>query len=210
MNWFNTAIKSLEDLRSDLVSVIRKLRWPVTSVICRFLIRLHINQTHLTVSRIFLLIIFYFAWVNSLFAASFILMLAAWALDCVDGDLSRMLGHDSSTGVFEDIMGDNLACLVFPLALIQTGLLNGVIGGLFIFGSFTNIWMINRDKDGGGLIFRPRSSMVISLPAIFIWALMFGYLFFRFNIFNGSFLAVAILLSLSVAGNYFQIIRARL
>jgi len=126
--------------------------------------------------------------VNSLFAAAFILMLAAWALDCVDGDLSRMLGHDSSTGVFEDIMGDNLACLVFPLALIQTGLLNGVIGGLFIFGSFTNIWMINRDKDGGGLIFRPRSSMVISLPAIFIWALMFGYLFFRFNIFNGSFL----------------------
>ena len=210
MNWFNTAIKSLEDLRSVLVSVIRKLRWPVTSVICRFLIRLHINQTHLTVTRIFLLIIFYFAWVNSLFAAAFILMLAAWALDCVDGDLSRMLGHDSSTGVFEDIMGDNLACLVFPLALIQTGLLNGVIGGLFIFGSFTNIWMINRDKDGGGLIFRPRSSMVISLPAIFIWALMFGYLFFRFNIFNGSFLAVAILLSLSVAGNYFQIIRARL
>jgi len=131
-------------------------------------------------------------------------MLSAWALDCVDGDLSRMLGHDSSTGVFEDIMGDNLACLVFPLALIQTGLLNGVIGGLFIFGSFTNIWMINRDKDGGGLIFRPRSSMVISLPAIFIWALMFGYLFFRFNIFNGSFLAVAILLSLSVAGNYFS------
>jgi len=97
MNWFNTAIKSLEDLRRVLVSVIRKLRWLVTSVICRFLIRLHINQTHLTVSRIVLLIIFYFAWVNSLFAAAFILMLAAWALDCVDGDLSRMLGHYSST-----------------------------------------------------------------------------------------------------------------
>jgi phosphatidylglycerophosphate synthase len=210
MNWFQTAIKSLEELRHVLVAFVRQVRWPVTSVIGRFLMRSHINQTHLTMARIFFLIVFYFVWVNSFFIAALVLMLAAWALDCLDGDLSRMLGHDSSIGVFEDIMGDNLACLVFPLALIQTGLLNGVIGGLFIFASFTNIWMINRNQDEAGLVFQLRSSMFVSLPAVFIWALMFGYIFFKFNIFNGSFLVVAILLCLSVAGNYFQIIRARL
>ena len=113
-------------------------------------------------------------------------MLAAWALDCLDGDLSRMLGQDSSIGEFEDIMGDNLACLVFPLALMQTGLLNGVIGGLFIFASFSNLWLINRNQpnDSGGvrLAFEPRSSMFISIPAISIWALMFVYIFFKFNV----------------------------
>jgi phosphatidylglycerophosphate synthase len=214
MNWFRAVTRSLEELRRILVAFIRKVRWPVTSAICRVLIRLHINQTHLTLSRIFFLIVFYFAWVYSFFTAALILMLAAWALDCLDGDLSRMLGQDSSIGEFEDIMGDNLACLVFPLALMQTGLLNGVIGGLFIFASFSNLWLINRNQpnDSGGvrLAFEPRSSMFISIPAISIWALMFVYIFFKFNVFDTGFLVVAILLCLSVAVNYYQIIKSRL
>jgi phosphatidylglycerophosphate synthase len=214
MNWFRAVTRSLEELRRILVAFIRKVRWPVTSAICRVLIRLHINQTHLTLSRIFFLIVFYFAWVYSFFTAALILMLAAWALDCLDGDLSRMLGQDSSIGEFEDIMGDNLACLVFPLALMQTGLLNGVIGGLFIFASFSNLWLINRNQpnDSGGvrLAFEPRSSMFISIPAISIWALMFVYIFFKFNVFATGFLVVAVLLCLSVAVNYYQIIKSRL
>ncbi len=214
MNWFRSGIRSTENLGRVLISLYRKIRWPVTSAICQLLIVLHINQSHLTLSRIFLLIVFYFAWVNSFFTGALILMMTAFITDCLDGDLSRMLGHDSPVGEFEDVMGDNFACLIFPLALIQTGQLNSVTGALFIFSAFSVLWLANRKKPGDAnsaeLIFWPKGDLFLTLSRKVIWIVMYIFLFFRISIFDSVYAILSIVLGISTAVNYYQIIKSRL
>jgi hypothetical protein len=111
-------------------------------------------------------------------------------------------------------MADNFACLIFPLALIQTGFINGVWGGLFIFAAFTVFWISNRnqpkDADGPALVFRPKGDIFLSLVRKVIWIVMWIFLFFRINIFNVVFAVTAVVLCLSTALNYYQIVRSRL
>jgi phosphatidylglycerophosphate synthase len=196
------------------VGLMRRIRKPVTFAVCRFFIRLHINQSHLTVTRIFLLVGFYFAWVESAFWIALGLMLVAWALDCMDGDLSRMLKHDDAVGEFEDVFGDNLVFVIFPMALIQTDLLTGALGALFVFCAFSVLWMAQRQQTAGGgpaaLVFHPKGDLLLSLSRKAVWILMYQYVFFRFDMFNASYLVLTALLLIAVGVNYFQIIRARL
>ncbi len=214
MNWFTAISKWGEKLRSSNTALIRKVRPPLTAPICRFLIRLQVNQSHLTFSRFFLLIGFYFAFVNTFYGLALGLAVTAWIIDCLDGDLSRMLGHATVLGEFEDVMGDNFACLIFPLALIQTGFIDGAWGGLFIFAAFTVFWISNRnqpkDADGPELVFRPKGDIFLSITRIVIWILMWLFLFFRVNIFNQVYAASAVILCFSTALNYYQIVRSRL
>jgi phosphatidylglycerophosphate synthase len=192
----------------------RKVRRPVTFAACRLFIRLHVNQSHITVSRIFLFIGFYFAWVDSAFSAALGLMLAAWILDCIDGDLSRMLKNDNAVGEFEDVFVDNLAFVVFPLALIQSGRLNGALGALFVFSAFSVLWMAERKQAGSGesvsLTFHPKGDLFLSLSRKAVWVLMYLFVFFRFDIFIEAYIAITAILLTSVVINYFQIIRSRL
>jgi len=141
-------------------------------------------------------------------------MLAAWILDCIDGDLSRMLKNDNAVGEFEDVFGDNLVFLIFPVALIQTGLLNGVLGALFVFSAFAVLWMAERKQTGGGepvsLTFHPKGDLFLSLSRKAVWVLMYLFVFFRFDIFTEAYIAITVILLISVMINYFQIIRSRL
>lgn len=214
MNWFQSGIRSLDNLGRILVLFMRKIRWPVTSAICRFLIRLHVNQSHLTLSRIFLLVGFYFVWVSSFFTLALVLVLSAWVLDCLDGDLSRILGHDTPLGEFEDVMADNFACLIFPLSLIQRGMLNGVWGALFIYSAFNVLWLANRnqpqDVDRAELVFRPKGDIILSLSRKAIWVVMYAFLFFRISIFNPTYVVTSVVLCVSTIINYYQIIKSRL
>jgi phosphatidylglycerophosphate synthase len=214
MNWFLSLIRSTENLGRILVSFYRRIRRPVSSAICRGLISLHINQSHLTLSRMFLMIVFYFAWVSSFFIGAFILLVLVFILDCLDGDLSRMLGHDTPLGEFEDVMGDNLACLIFPLALIQTGQLKGVLGALFIFSAFAVLWLANPKKPLSGnsseLLFWPKGDLFLTLARKVIWIVMYLFLLFRISIFDSVYAGLSIVLCISTAVHYYQIIKSRL
>jgi phosphatidylglycerophosphate synthase len=214
MNWFNSLIRSGENLWFNFARLYRKIRWPITSSICRVLMVMHINQSHLTLSRIFVLIALYFAWVSTFFTAALILMLTVFILDCLDGDLSRMLGHETPVGEFEDVMVDNLACLILPLALIQTGQLKGVLGALFIYAALSVLWLAKRKKPRDGneaeLIFWPRGDIFQSLSRKIIWLVMYLFVFFRIEIFNPSYAVISIVLCISTAVNYYQIVKSRL
>ncbi|RJO62002.1 MAG: hypothetical protein C4542_05005 [Dehalococcoidia bacterium] len=213
-DWLRGLSASVTGLGYKIVALMRKTRRPLTFAACRLFIRLHINQSHITVSRIFLFAGFYFAWVYSAFSVALGLMLAAWILDCIDGDLSRMLKNDNAIGEFEDVFVDNLAFLIFPLALIQTGLLNGVLGALFVFSAFSVLWMAERKQTGGGepvsLAFHPKGDLFLSLSRKVAWVLMYLFVLFRFDIFTEAYIAITAILLISVMINYFQIIRSRL
>jgi phosphatidylglycerophosphate synthase len=213
-NTLSIVSQSVDNIGRNIVAVMRKIRRPVTFAACRLLIHLHINQSHITLVRTFLLIGFYFAWVNSVISVAMGLMLSAWILDCTDGDLSRMLHNDNALGEFEDVMGDNFACLIFPLALIQAGQLCGVIGGLFIFSAFSVMWIANKKQTQDGqsisLTFSPKGNIFLSLSRKVVWVLMYLFVFFKIDIFNPTYTAITLILSISLVVCYYQIIRSRL
>ena len=198
-------------LRANAGVLLRRIRHPLTFTICRFLIRLHINQTHLTLTRIFLVIGLYFVWDKSS-AAALALLLGDVVLDCLDGDLSRMLGNDNAVGEFEDLFADNLIFLIFPLALIHTGLLSGALGVIFVFCSFSVLCLAERKQtcSGDTLIFHPKGDLFLSLSRKAVWILMYLFIFFKINIFNEAYIAITAVLLTSLSINYFQIISSRL
>ncbi len=197
-----------------IVALMRKIRRPMTFTACRLFIHLHLNQSHITLIRIFLLVGSYFFWIRSAFSAALGLMLTAWILDCIDGDLSRMLQNDNGVGEFEDVFADNLAFLIFPLALIRTRLLDGTLGALFVFSAFSVLWMAERKQSGSGpsstLIFHPKGDLLLSLSRKAVWILMYLFILARYNFFVPIYTVITSLLAISVMINYFQIIRSRL
>lgn len=214
LGWLRSLSAAATGLGYKIVAIMRKTRRPLTLAACRLFIRLHINQSHVTVSRLFLFIGIYFAWVYAAFSVALGLMLTDWILDCIDGDLSRMLKNDNAVGEFEDVFVDNLAFLIFPLALIQSGLLNGVPGALFVFSAFSVLWMAERKQTGSGesaaLAFHPKGDLLLSLSRKVVWVLMYLFVLFRFDIFTPTYVVLTAILSVSVMVNYFQIIRSRL
>ncbi len=213
-NWLSSVSKVVTRIGGSAVTLMRKIRKPITFAVCRFFIRLHINQSHLTVTRILLLVGLYFAWLNLNLGVALSLMLGAWVLDCMDGDLSRMLKHDDAVGEFEDVFGDNLVFMVFPLALIRTGLLGGVIGTLFVFCAISVLWMAERKQTASGgavsLIFHPKGDLLLGLSRKAVWILMYLFVFFKFDLFKPTYAVITVILLMSVTVNYFQIIRSRL
>jgi phosphatidylglycerophosphate synthase len=212
--WLRSLSADATGLGYKIVALMRKIRRPLTFAVCRFFIHLHINQSHVTMSRLFLFIGFYFAWINSAFSIALGLMLTAWILDCIDGDLSRMLKNDNTVGEFEDVFVDNLAFLVFPLALIQSGRLSGVLGALFVFSAFSVLWMAERKQTGSGesasLLFHPKGDLFLSLSRKAVWVLMYLLVLFRFDLIKPTYVVITAILSISVLVNYFEIVRSRL
>jgi phosphatidylglycerophosphate synthase len=206
--------KSIDKIGAKTVDLMRKTRRPVTFAASRLFIRLHINQSHITLGRILLLTGLYFAWINFALYIALGLMLSAWILDCVDGDLSRMLHHDNALGEFEDVFADNFACLIFPLILIETGRVYGVLGALFIFASYAVMWMARtkqtQDRGLPGLVFVPKGDIFLSLSRKVIWVLMYLFILFRLDIFNPAYAILTTVLSLSSISSYYNIIRSRL
>jgi len=211
INAFNMKIERINDSASTLV---RQTRSPISYPICRLLIKLHINQSHVTLSRIIMLIGFYLAWAYNHHWLAFSLMLTAWLLDCVDGDLSRSLGNENEVGRFEDAWADNFACLIFPLALIQSGQLSGVLGALFIFAAFADYWLSGRPgkfvNQNTNLAFKPRGDIWLRLTRKIIAILLYLFIFFKVDIFNYAYGVMTLGLCLAAAFNYWQIIRSRL
>jgi phosphatidylglycerophosphate synthase len=196
----------------SIVALMRRLRRPATFAVSRFFIRLGVNQTHLTVVRIFLLAGVYFAWVYLDLGVALAIMLMAWALDCLDGDLSRMLGNDNAVGEFEDVFADNLVFVVFPLALISTHLLGGALAALSVFAAYSVLWLAERRQsaDGKTLVFHPKGDLLLTLTRKAVWLLMYLYIFFRLDIFTASYAVITALHLVSAGVNYFQVIRSRL
>jgi len=201
-------------INSSTSAFFRQVRSPISKPICCLFIKLHINQSHVTLSRIVMLIGFYFAWAYDHRWLAFALMLTAWLLDCVDGDLSRMLDNENEVGKFEDAWADNFACLIFPLALIQSGQLIGILGALFIFGAFADYWLTGRpdklDYQNANLVFKPRGDLWLRLTRKIIAILLYIFIFFKVDIFNYAYGVMTLGLCLAVAFNYLQIIRSRL
>jgi phosphatidylglycerophosphate synthase len=204
--------RGITSLGRSIVSLIRRVRRPVTLAICRFLIRLGINQTHITLTRMFLLIGVYFAWVYTDLGVALAVMLIAWSMDCIDGDLSRLLGNDNAVGEFEDVFGDNLVFLIFPLALASTGLLSGELATIAVFAAYAVLWLAVRQQspDSVTLVFHPKGDLVVTFTRKAVWVLMYLYIFFRIDFFTASYAAITAAHLLSVVVNYFQIIRPRL
>jgi phosphatidylglycerophosphate synthase len=196
------------------VKLMRRVRRPLTGLACRLLVSARINQSHLTLFRMSLLCAFYFIFVRGFFGVALAVMLTAWVLDCVDGDLARLLGNDNATGEFEDAFGDNLACLIFPLALISTGFIKGTVGALFIFAAASDLWIshrLARPENKHELCgFRPKGDLWLSLARKTVWVVQYAFMFFRLDFFNPVYIVLSVILSLSVTTNYVVIVRERL
>jgi phosphatidylglycerophosphate synthase len=199
---------------SSAVKLMRRVRRPLTGFVCRLLVAARINQSHLTLFRMLLLVAFYFVFIMSYWGAALALMLIAWFLDCVDGDLSRLLGNDNSVGEFEDAFGDNLACLVFPLALINKGLVSSSVGALFIFTAATDLWISRRASAPGSnndiAGFRPKGDIWLSLARKAVWVAQYAFMCFHLDLFNPVYAVLSAMLCLSVAANYLLIVKDRL
>ena len=74
-NCITATSKFFTGIGASAVALMRRIRKPVTFAVCRFFIRLRVNQSHVTVTRIFLMIAFYFAWVNPNIPLALVLML---------------------------------------------------------------------------------------------------------------------------------------
>jgi phosphatidylglycerophosphate synthase len=196
----------------SVMTVIRRLRKPLTDAACSLFIRLRINQTHITAARMLIMIGFYFAWVDGRIGLALGVMLSAWLLDCVDGDLSRRLGNDNAIGEFEDYFADNLVFLIYPLALSQSGYLAPALAGLMIFSASSVLWMAVRKQSASGdsLVFHPQGDLLLRLSRGTMWVLMYLFIFFRWNAFDAAYAVLGAALGTSVLVNYFQIIRSRL
>jgi phosphatidylglycerophosphate synthase len=212
VNPFKVGANELTKIGQSCVSLIRRARRPLTHAICRLLKRLRVNQTHLTVFRMLLMAGFYFAWVAPQIWLAFALMFTSVLLDCVDGDLSRMLGNANAVGEFEDYFADNMVFLFFPLALMQTDLLQPLYAGIVIFSASCVLWMAERKQSavGDSLHFHPKGDLLLSLSRKAVWILMYLYIFFRLDWFNPAYGVLAAALGADTAVNYFQIVRRRL
>ncbi len=139
----------------------RELRQPITGPVCKFLILLHINQSHVSLARIVILIAFLPIWINQNYYTAILLLAAYFFLDLIDGDLARALKTDSDLGKFEDVMSDNFMVVVFPLALIWQGLVPGFLGAYYIFVASLSWWLsvIRRNREvASDWLFRPEAS----------------------------------------------------
>ncbi len=211
-NPLSAASSIITGIGKSSVTLIRRLRLPVTGAICSALVRLGANQTHLTTIRMLLMGGFYFAWVDGRIGLAFALMMSSVTLDCIDGDLSRRLGHDNAVGEFEDYFADNMVFLLFPLALSQSGLLLPLLAGLTIFSASSLLWMAERKQSASGdsLIFHPKGDLLLSLSRKAVWILMYLFIFFGWDIFDETYAVLGAAMAVAVAVNYFQIIRSRL
>lgn len=192
---------------------LRTFRQPVTRPICRLLIALRINQSHISVTRLIVLVGFLPLWINQYYWAAILLLATYFFLDFIDGDLARMLKRDSDLGKFEDSMSDNFMVVVLPLALIWQGLVLGALGAYYIFISSISWWLsvIRRNRRViSDWLFRPEASGFLHFSRFWVVTiLIILYAFWRIDVFNATMVVLSIILTASSAYDYYQITKER-
>lgn len=210
----NIIWRKLDKFGNTCYHTFRELRQPITGPICKFLIRLHINQSHVSLARIVILITFLPIWINQNYYTAILLLAAYFFLDLMDGDLARALKTESDLGKFEDVMSDNFMVVVFPLALIWQGLVPGFLGAYYIFVASLSWWLsvIRRNREvASDWLFRPEASGLLHFCRFWvITVLIVVYAFSRIDVFYITMLILSIVLTASVAYDYFQITKERL
>jgi phosphatidylglycerophosphate synthase len=198
--WINTGFK--------------QLRQPVTSPICSLLIKLGINQSHVSLFRVLLLLVFSLLWVNQEFPAAVITLALFFIVDWIDGDLSRALNHAGDLGKFEDVTIDNLMVVAFPLLLIYQKLIPGILGAIYVFLVTQSWWFSvirrNAARQSNWLLRAQASSLLHILRFWVVTILMVQYAFWRLEWFTPVLFTLSILLALSLVFDYYQIIKNRL
>jgi len=192
----------------------RALRQPLTGPVCRVLVRLHINQSHVSLLRIAVLAGFLLLWLAGQYYAAISALAVYFFLDMVDGDLARLLKTESDLGKFEDSMGDGIMVVVLPLALIGQGLVTGLLGAYYVFMATLSWWLsaIRRNiGKGSDWLFHPEASGLLHFTRFWVMTiLVILYVLAGIDIFGTAMLALATVFTLSAAYDYYQLTRERL
>jgi phosphatidylglycerophosphate synthase len=172
-----------------------------------------INPSHVTGTRFFVLIAFFFLWINQEFIAAVMLLLLNWLLDGIDGDLARMKRVDSDLGKFEDVTADNFMVVILPLALTWQGLISGFTGAYYIFIVSLSWWFsvlrLNQ-KTKSTWIIKPQAAGLLHIPRFWtVTLLMFAYAFWHLDIFQEVIIILSVLLTYVVIQDYYQLIKRR-
>lgn len=134
-----------------------------------------------------------------------------YLLDILDGDLARMLGLDSDLGKFEDINSDNFAVVILMLALINKGLIMGLLGGYYIFAATLSWWLSVIRKIGSvrsDWLFKPEASATLHILRFWIVPiLMIIYAFWRTDVFSVAISVVSVFLTIIMVCDYYQIVK---
>jgi phosphatidylglycerophosphate synthase len=191
----------------------QNFRRPVTTPLCKLLIRLHINQSHITITRFVLLIIFFPLWIGQHYYIAVLLLAINFFLDMIDGDLARILKTNSDLGKFEDVMADNFMVVVFPLALIWQGLVSGFLGAYFIFVVSLSWWLSVIRRNYGvksDWLFKPEASSLLHIVRFWVLTvLVVLYALFRVDVVSEVMLALSIILTLIAVYDYYHIMKSR-
>ncbi len=192
----------------------KQWRRPFTTPICAFLIKMHINQTHVSLFRIPVLAVFILLWMDFNYTGALITLSAFFILDWIDGDLSRSLKHEGDLGKFEDLTVDNLMVVSFPFLLIWQNLVPGLLGALYIF-LVTQSWWFSVIRRNSGWksdwLFRSLASPFLHILRFWVVTiLMILYALWRLDWFTTALWILSILMAFNVIWDYYQIIKNRL
>jgi phosphatidylglycerophosphate synthase len=206
-------LKTVEGFANNIDYKFHEIRKPITTPICKFFIMLHMKESHITATRFIILIAFLSLWIHEHYYIAISLLAINIMLDVVDGDLARILNTDSDVRKFEDVMVDNIAVVVFPLALIWQGLISGFLGAYYIFMMTLSWWLsvirrnsILRSK----WLFRAQASPFLFIARFCIVTfLMFLYALFKLDAFSPVMIAVSTILTLGAGYDYWYIIRSK-
>jgi phosphatidylglycerophosphate synthase len=209
----NNISKAIERGASVVDYYFHESRKPITKLFSKIFISLHINQSHITAFRFVLLIAFLPLWIYEHYNVAITFLAINILLDIIDGDLARILNTDSDIRKFEDVMADNIMVVVLPLALIWQGLISGFLGGYYLF-IVTLSWWLSVVKRNfvikSNWLFRAQASFLLFVTRFcVVTLLMFIYVIFGVEIFSPAIITLSVILTLSSAYDYYQIIKAR-
>ncbi len=189
-------------------------RRPLTSPICSLLIRLHFNQSHVSIFRFLIILVFGFLWIRQQFEWSIVALAAFYFMDWIDGDLSRALKHDNDLGKFEDVTIDNLLVVALPLVLIQQKMITGLLGAGYVFLITQSWWLAvirrNLDKKSDWLLHAYAGPLQHLLRYWILPILMVLYAFRGIDWFTPVVATLCILLGAQLVYEYYQVIKNRL
>ncbi len=189
-------------------------RRPLTSPICSLLIRLHLNQSQVSIFRFFIILVFGFLWIRQQFEWSILVLAAFYFMDWIDGDLSRALKHDNELGKFEDVTIDNLLVIALPLVLIQQKMMGGLLGAGYVFLLTQSWWLAvirgNINKHSDWLLHAYAGPFQHLLRYWILPILMVLYAFQRIDWFTPVISTLCSLLGSQLIYEYYQLIKNRL
>jgi len=195
-----------EAVANGIDTTLHRSRLPLTTLISKLFVKLHMNDRHVTAVRFVLVLAFLLFWMQEQYRIAALLLALNIVLDMVDGDFARLSNADSGLRSFVDVTVDNTEVVVYSLALIVKGLVSGVLGAYYVF-VLTASWWLSATRRRHVLKWnRLQASAFLFFTRFFVLiVLIFLYALFRVDVFEPAVIVVSIVLTLNAGYDFFRI-----